>query len=267
MEQSIHIDNSLGCSACQCSPPASLFLSLFPSPSLSAIEAVFLTLIRLVSPTPMTTPKRWHLYVSIILAAHTSQTHQIATESRAGTTHTHTQTRMRTRANCIDGVWNGRGELALGMGMGLGTVWGIESLPWLADWLTVWQTLMLMNIKWILLWHQKGPPAGLSWARLLAALRQPCGSESDIDRDRNSDSNCDSDSKRRRESGDGGESHRKDFAVAIGTGPSRRTYLAHKMLRLKNAKVEICVRRGRLIASDSVGLHRELCGQGKCIKN
>lgn len=60
---------------------------------------------------------------------------------------------------------------------------------------------------------------------------------------------------------------RKDIAVAIGTGPSRRTYLAHKMLRLKNAKVEICVRRGRLIASDSVGLHRELCGQGKCIKN
>lgn len=64
-----------------------------------------------------------------------------------------------------------------------------------------------------------------------------------------------------------GERPRKDIAVAIGTGPSRRTYLAHKMLRLKNAKVEICVRRGRLIASDSVGLHRELCGQGKCIKN
>lgn len=32
-----------------------------------------------------------------------------------------------------------------------------------ALWLTVWQTLMLMNIKWILLWHQeKRPPAGPS---------------------------------------------------------------------------------------------------------
>lgn len=56
---------------------------------------------------------------------------------------------------------------------------------------------------------------------------------------------------------EGRERPRKDIAVAIGTGPSRRTYLAHKMLRLKNAKVEICVRWGRLIASDSVGLHRE----------
>lgn len=153
-----------------------------------------------------------------------------------------------------------------GNGNGIGNSLGYWMTA-LTGWLTVWQTLMLMNIKWILLWHQKGPPAGLSWACLLVALWQPCGSESDSDRDRNSDSNCDSDSKRRRESGDGGESHRKDFAVAIGTGPSRRTYLAHKMLRLKNAKVEICVRRGRLIASDSVGLHRELCGQGKCIKN
>jgi len=61
---------------------------------------------------------------------------------------------------------------------------------------------------------------------------KPCGSESDRDRNRDRDRD-----KRRDSKSDSNAI--KDIALAIGTGPSR-TYLAHKMLRLKNAKVEIC---------------------------